>query len=341
MRYLILAMLVMVTAVPMWATAVDRTEAEQNAAIDRLNCAVFAEDCPTPTPEPEPTATSTPHDHTTMARWHAPGGHDGVAAHEHGDAPPSWVTGAMFDHAANTPQENALPHKHSAFKGFAATLKGVELYFIFHWDTNPGGHANRFHSYQAWARDGQGGISHWSGWLDFGAGNNTGPTVVTSCQSQTPRPVMIVNAAGCPLVFETWYAANIPFGWDVGLSASHTYYLGGVATDPATWVPTGGLNLTRRIEVAFYADRYQFAVDSAWPDILGADWDYGDPFWATQFGQIVSGPDDPLCGTSVAYGTRSYTVLCLEQRVSPTLPTVAFPGNAVQRTFPGPVELPN
>ena len=37
------------------------------------------------------------------------------------------------------------------------------------------GQQTRFHSYQMWARDASGGVSHWDLWADFGQDNNTGP----------------------------------------------------------------------------------------------------------------------------------------------------------------------
>jgi len=125
--------------------------------------------------------------------------------------------------------------------------------------------------------------------------------------------------------FENWYARAGAGVIDIGFNVNSNYYAGGTATDWTTWQAIGGIkNLTRRVEWAFY--------DKATP---------GD-FWATQFGQRVSGPSDPACGQSVQVGTRTYTVVCLKQRIAASLPVVQFPGNAVQRTFPGGgVQLPN
>jgi hypothetical protein len=292
-----------------------------------LVCATLA---PTQTPV---AATATPTGHT--ANWHPP------ADHEHGDAPPSWVTGAgytpSFDHAANTPNENAHPHKHSAFKGFLLNDDGAAIYAIGHMDFNPGGHPSRFHSFQFWMRDPSGGITHLHGWLDFGTGNNTGPQVRRiHCDNTDVRPIMAVNAVACgdPLQFESWYAAAggyqnqgaaFPdFGWNI----NPNYYAGGDPANPATWDDTGYVrNLTRRFEVAYYHTR---------------DARRGE-FYTTQFGQSVTGPSDPKCGTSLTVGERTYTLLCLKQTVATTARTVGFPGNAVQRDYPGSgtVKLPN
>jgi hypothetical protein len=307
------------------STSLTGTIQSQSASLD---CAPLPA-TPTPTPTPDPTVGICGESTHT---WHAPVVSGCQTRHEHGDAVPSWVTNAgytpMFTHHANTPSENSLTHKHSAFKGFSATFNNVQFYGVFHMDTNPGGHASRFHSYQVWARDPNGGVSHWHGWLDFGTGNNTGPTLRTTCQNQSVRPILLVNDEGCPSQFEAWYsrAGAAPWSWDFGFNISRTYYAGGDPADPATWAPTGGLNLTRRVEASWYANR---------SELRGT-------FWATQFGDTVSGPTDPLCGTQRSYGTRTYTVLCLEQFIAPTMRTVQFPGNALQKSFPGTgVQPPN
>lgn len=42
------------------------------------------------------------------------------------------------------------------------------------------------------------------------------------------------------------------------------------------------------------------------------------------------------------FGERTYTVACIRQYVAPTVQPMTFPGNAVQRDFPGNgVVLPN
>ena len=294
---------------------------------------------PTTTVTPSPT----PHAHVgvcgeSMELWHSGMIGNCATGHEHGDAPPQWLADAdivpMFTHPANTPNENILHHKHTGFKGFAATFNGVILYGVFHWDFTPGGHVSRFHSYQMWAQDASGGISSWSGWLDFGTGNNTGPQLQTTCQNQNLRPIILVNSAGCPIQFETWYsqaAGSGSWSWDFGFSISPNYYAGGDPALPETWVSIFEYpnNLTRRMESAWYLDR----VD---PDLIGS------PFYATQFGDIVTGINDPVCGTSVTIGTKSYTILCLEQFIADTMTSVQFPGNALQKTFDDTgVEFPN
>jgi hypothetical protein len=288
-----------------------------------LVCATLA---PTQTPV---AATATPAATTAPAHspnWHAP------SDHEHGDAPPSWVTAAgytpSFDHPANT---------HSAFKGFILNDDGAQIYMIGHMDFNPGGHPSRFHSFQFWMRDPSQGVTHLHGWLDFGTGSNTGPTVRRNfCDNTDIRPIMSVNDYACTpdLRFETWYSAAGGYQGlgslfpDFGWSINPNYYSGGDPMVPSTWRNTGYVrNLERRMEAAYYHDR---------------DGRRGK-FWTTQFGQSVTGPSDPKCGSAFTVGTRSYTTICLEQTVPATARSVTFPANSIQKTYPGSgtVKLPN
>lgn len=312
-----------------------------------VTCAPTPTPSPTPTPTPSPTPSPTPgqpcpaelHDANV---WHPPVHPSGCYyGHEHGDAPPQWVQTSpwmpMFSHAGNTPGENV--YKHTGFKGFSLRDDGIDVYVIMHLDTNPNGHTSRFHSYQVWAKDTAGNISYWDLWADFGEGNNTGPNVlpVDTCGvPQSTRPIMSVNFPECPIAFETWYSrAGAPeWGWDLGFNVKPQYYHGpaqGQSSNPDlgainTWLPTGLLNDTRRIELAWYAFR---------PHPTGR-------FYSTQFGEIVTGPTDPVCGTQRTIGNKTYTVLCLEQYIAPTMTTFSFPGNSVQKDYDSRgVVLPN
>lgn len=298
------------------------------------------EEPPTVTPEPTPTAAPTQEPAINKATWHAPGiGHDGCPPHEHGDPVPSWVTGAgyspRFDHAAMTPAENLPCEKHTAFKQWAGRFNNQDWFGIFHLDFHPGGHASRFHSYQLWVRDTAGAVSFITGWLDFGVRNNTGPQLVVQCGgNDNVRPIMNPPSVGCPISFESWYARAGGSGdWapDFGFNINPNYYAGGDPTNPATWTNTGYVrNLERRIEFAWY-----LGGSGIRPAPRGE-------FYATQWGQIVSGPDAAVCGAPRTVGERTYTTLCLRQYIAPTVQPMTFPGNAASRTFPGNgVVLPN
>lgn len=331
-----------------------------NVNLVRLNCTTNGEGVPLPTPTEtpvntpaptetpvvQPTETNTPAPTNMIDMyWHPPMAHGDRPRHEHGDPPPSWLldyfgateTGEvmLFQHSGNTPGENIAAYKHTAFKGWAGRFNGQDWYGVFHLDFQPNGRQNRFHSYQLWVRDSSGEVSAINGWLDFGTGNNTGPQVVETCgQDSGIRPIMLVSLPGCPVRFENWYAsAGGNGGWapDFGFNINPNYFSGGDPENPATWNPTGGIrNVERRIEFAWY-----LGGNGIRPSPRGE-------FYATQWGDIVSGPNDPVCGTQRSYGSRSYTVLCLRQYVSPALQPMTFPGNSVQRTFNSDgVMLPN
>ena len=171
--------------------------------------------------------------------------------------------------------------------------------------------------------------------MDFGTGSGpggmTGPQVRRiGCDNTDVRPILAVNDEGCGnRQFESWYSRAGGSGlwaWDFGINLHAQYYTGGDPANSATWAPTGDLNDNRRIEASWYSNR-------AHPT---------GRFYATQFGQIVSGPSDAVCGTTATYGTKTYTVLCLEQFIAPTMQTVAFPNNDVQKTYNMQgVRLPN
>ncbi len=303
---------------------------------------------PTSTPLPLPTPTNTPHamDMTDMT-WHAPGiSHGDRPAHEHGDAPPQFVLDFMgassvdqamlFTHAGNTPGENMLNYKHTAFKGWYGEWRVasglVKWYGVFHLDTNPAGHTSRFHSYQLWVQDPSGNTSHFEGWVDFGTGNMTGPQKIVTCGVDSGiRPIMLVNQQGCNVRFENWYArAGGSGAWapDFGFNINPTYFDIG-SGDPLNvndWRQIGGSprNVDRRLEWAWYPNR---------SNQRGA-------FWATQFGQVVSGQSDPICSQVTTVGGKSYNNICLAQYIAPTLPEVSFNTvlsggrNSQQRTFP-------
>lgn len=274
--------------------------------------------------------------------WHPAVVNGCATGHDHGDAPPAWVNGSrwmpMFQHAGNTPNENVL--KHTSFKGFTLRNGSTDIYIIAHLDSHPQGQQTRFHSYQAWARDGSGAVSHWDLWLDFGQGDNALPNIrpVDSCgTTQSIRPIIQVNYPECPLVLENWYSrAGTPlWGWDFGFNLKSQYYNGPKQgqSSPADlnriseWLPTGQINDIRRIEYSWYASRSN----------------QRGTFYSTQWGNIVSGPNDPQCGTTRTVGGKAYTVLCIEEYIAPSFNTdIKFPGNAEQTQYDIPgVILPN
>ena len=334
----------------------------------RLTCTENGEGVVQPTATPEPTATPLPENTPTPVTqptatpaamdidmmWHPPMAHGDRPTHEHGDAPPQFVLDFMgvqsvdqamlFTHAGNTPGENMLNYKHTAFKGWYGewnTNQGlVKWYGVFHLDTNPAGHTSRFHSYQLWVQDPSNNVSHFEGWVDFGTGNMTGPQKIVTCGVDSGiRPIMLVNQAGCNVRFENWYArAGGSGAWapDFGFNINPTYFDIG-SGDPLNvndWRQIGGSprNVDRRVEWAWYPNRYAQR---------GA-------FWATQFGQVVSDLNSPICSAQTTVGGKVYNNICLAQYIAPTLPEVSFNTvtsngrNSQQRTFPSQgVVFPN
>jgi hypothetical protein len=331
-------------SVSIFCTGDDLTLTQADAVSALAVCSAEAEPTATPvpvatdTPAPEPTPTHDHHMDEADLRWHAPGvAHGDRPPHEHGDAPPQWLIDAginpTYSHVGGTPGENHSYWKHSAFKGWAGRFTdNQDWYGVFHLDFNPGGHASRFHSYQLWVKDATGAISSFSGWLDFGQGNQTGPNLVVVCgQASNERPIIMVNQTGCNPLFETWYARAAGSGdWapDFGFSIAPNYFAGGDPNDPTTWTAINPWpnNANRRLEFAWYANRSTLRGE----------------FWTTQWGAVVNGPSDPICGSERTIGERTYAVACLRQFIAPTLQSIQFPGNAIQRTFPDDgVELPN
>ena len=302
------------------------------------------------TPTTTPNATPTPPSHIGDDEvWHEPSGHGNRPPHEHGDRAPEWLIDKLialgwplptFNHAANTPGENEAYWKHTGFKGWTATFGGYRWYGIFHLDFNPPGRRSRFHSYQLWIEDPRGGLSHMQGWMDFGVDDSTGPQLVPQCQrpgiDDGVRPIMNPPVEGCPIGFESWYSRPGGSGtWapDFGFNVNSNYYHTGNedVNNPLTWRDTGYVrNLERRVEWAWYRFRAEGVVP------------FGQPFYTTQWGDRVSGPNDPVCGSRRTIGAREYTVLCLRQYIAATIDSIAFPGNSDSRTFPGGgATLPN
>jgi hypothetical protein len=296
---------------------------------------------PTAVP-PSPTAPPSHGGHVgrcgeSMHEWHPPVVNGCATGHEHGDAPPQWIRDAGYNpmfhgHFNTSAAENVA--KHAAMKGFSANFNGVDVYFRLHAASNVLDRSARYHSYEVWARDPQGGVSHWQGWY------NTGDPVTDRIPRRrgvepSQRPIMLVvdqTAWDQGIRCEQWYFFSAEWSWDVGWTICNTstlFYPGeNNQQDMANWriAPDGSKGTTRRLEAAWYSGR---------PHPTGA-------FWATQFGDIVSGPNDPRCSaTSTKFGV-TYQNICLEQYIAPTMQQVAFPGNAIQKQFDATgVELPN
>jgi hypothetical protein len=279
------------------------------------------------------------------SHWHAP-----ACGHEHGDAPPQWIGDAgytvAFDHAGgfhgNTSEsENVL--KHPAMKGYTVDVQDYsggaqQVYFRVHMASNAPDRMARYHSYEVFMRDAKGGVSHWQGW--FNSGDPVTDRVVYDGRNDPGRrPIVLVqNEQTFPTVKnEHWYTRgaagwNWDFAWTI--DATTFYYPGESATayDQSTWRPTGRLGTVRRIEPAWYGLDSKVAPGRT----VGVPRDV--TFYATQFGQGVSGPNDPICSaTTTAFGV-AYPNICLSNYIASTARSVESQipgGNARERVFPG------
>ena len=279
-------------------------------------------------------------------------------AHEHGDAPPAWIEAAgyhvAFDHAGgfhgNTSSiENTT--KHAAMKGFLADFSDYaggtqQVYFRVHIASNVLDRMARYHSYEVFMRDAAGAVSHWQGWFNSGDPAND-RVVYNAVNDPGRRPIVLVqDETTFPIVKnEHWYMrSTAPWNWDFAWTVdATTYYFPeeSTNTDISTWRPTGRLGTVRRFEPAWYGP------DSKVAPTRSQVAPKGSTFYATQFGEIVSGPTAARCsGTTTMYGVI-YQNQCLPQYIATTARAVEHMipgGNPRERVFPGiglGVRLPN
>jgi hypothetical protein len=278
----------------------------------------------------------------SMNSWH-PLMIDGCATgHEHGDAPPSWIAQAGYTasfHGDFNTSPTEHTRKHAGMKGFLTRFADVDIYFRVHASSNVLDRSARYHSYEVWARDPSGGVSRWQGWYNSGD-----PLVDRFPRRRGVEPekrpaILVVDQTSWEqgIQCEQWYANTASWSWDFGWTIcgiNALYYPGeGEEQDQRFWrAPPGqpGVGTLRRLEAAWYD------TSSGRTHPVGQ-------FWATQFGEIVAGPDDPRCSDTTAKFGETYPNVCLEQYIAPTMQQVAYPNiNAEQRQFDATgVQVPN
>jgi hypothetical protein len=327
---------------------------------------------PTPTPTPPPSGgsgTCATHDPNA---WHGAVGPNGCTyGHEHGSQPPAWVGAMSFSGAFNTsPIENApgptdaqptLTGKHNAMKGYLGTNPiqgGGQFYIRYHAASNVHDRMSRFHSYEIWFKDNSNNVSHWQGWADsgdpdligFGEAGAGGRRFACSPEIDI-RPETIVRNEGCTNeLTEHWYFYPRS-GWQptfsILMEATTFMYQGEYSqTSMTNWRRTGALGTSREASMV---------VAPGSLDLAGKPAPRGVAFYATQFGEIVTGPSDPRCSAQTTFPAqptatffRSNTVetyqnVCLENYLAPTLPGfIEQQGFAPGGEFPNQgVKLPN
>ncbi|MBN9391138.1 MAG: hypothetical protein J0I20_24125 [Chloroflexi bacterium] len=312
-----------------------------NTASMTVNCSIPVAN-PTPTTAPKATPTQPPAAGKgvcgeSMTEWHPPvvTGPDGkpcYTGHEHGDPPPSWIAAAGYKvtyegNFNTTSAENTT--KHAAMKGFSARFGTTDVYFRVHANSNPMDRSARYHSYEVWARDAKGGVSHWSLWYNTGDPIKDRFVRRTTNGDPGTRPIVLVvdqTSWNQGIRCEQWYSAPAEpaWGWDFGWTICNTTVLyqpneNTYIYDQRQWplAPDKSKGATRRLEAAWYSNRQHPT----------------GKFYSTQFGDIVSGPNDPKCSSTTTKFGVQYPNKCLAQYIAPTMSQVAFPGNALQKTF--------
>lgn len=279
-----------------------------------------------------------------------------IYGHEHGDPPPDWVSRAgysvgfdsMADFMANTsPMEDDF--KHPGMKGFNATIQGLQVYARIHLMSNPLDRTARYHSYELFIKDQTGAVSHFQGWL------NTGDSVT----DRIPYHDSTYGAAGLdpgrrPIVWaatrqaclkdrswciELWSMTTSSWGPDIiwTINDPTTYFQPGEKYDAdiSHWDLTGKLGGDRTMVISLFRNSDSLKKRGLNQAPVGS-------IWATQFGDIVSGPKDQLCSqSSVKFGVE-YQNVCLENYIAPTLPEISGVNNGAEKQFDlTGVQVPN
>lgn len=273
----------------------------------------------------------------SMSYWHPPVVDGCATGHEHGDAPPAWITEAGYDvmfhgHFSTSEQENRL--KHAGMKGFLAPLSGIDIYFRLHAISNVLDRSARFHSYEIWARDAGGDVSHWQGWLNTGHPIRNRYPRIRRPGGITPPFMLVVDQESydAGLNCEQWYIRTAPWAWNITYTicgSTTIYYPNEYAElDRKYWrlSPYGTLGGRRKIEASWPPER---------------DYPTGE-FVATQFGEIVTGMDDPRCSGVTRVDDVDYDNVCLEQYIAPTMTPVGPPDHNQEKVFDVTgVQIPN
>ncbi|MBK9927325.1 MAG: hypothetical protein IPP66_18805 [Anaerolineales bacterium] len=333
----------------------------------------------TNSPIPNPTQTMMPGS-TSMQLWHAPGSHDGLNPHEHGDKPPAWADDfsvVNFGHPVifggdERSGEMEVTMKHQAFKGVAYRVNSgsscpVDVYFRYHAASNPMDRAFAFHSYELYMRDCKGGTSfrqgvYWVGYPEFRSQrmsryNEQAGTKLPDGSIAPGRNQFIIGAPdtrdwnGSNGILQTrceqWYAFAGPQGGEFSITicgATTRFSYDEHLTDyhdMSTWDLTGATGLGRRFEISLYG------TNSPIPTNQPAGW-----FCAIKapIEDKVEGPTHRPKWTLITNGINGPTGCpagYLPQYTAPTFPNTGIYstlGNTLNtKTFPGDgvVTVPN
>ena len=334
----------------------------------------------TQTITPSSTATGTPPPPTAGHPCNASddGWHPAVigscqAGHEHGDQPPSWIGAAGYQVRFTGPFNTSLNEngqapdaanptrlgKHNGMKGYGfRTTSGVDYYVRYHAATNVHDRMARFHSYEVWARDPSGNVSHVVGWINTGDPQKFGNGAAgaggrrNGCSFDPDvRPEVVVVTSMTDFntcsAGEQWYFYPIMFWgptFSINVHATTIAYAGeNTETSMTFWRPTGALGILRAGGLA-WNPRGDSTDPRHTPPL-------DQPFWATQFGELVSGPSHPRCSGTTTFPPNATNIhpfpqaethqnVCLQQYVASTLPFINEAGPGKDYSAPG-LRLPN
>lgn len=230
---------------------------------------------PTPTATAAPTHTPTPTPGVSST-YHAPGAHDGLNVHEHGDAPPAWVL-----NSANPPFTQSR-ESHTGYKGVLDVSPGGAVsYLIVHVLTTEAARSHGDHDYQLWILDPDTGTVTYQAGIHCYADPCTAPTEEKTADDGE-RPIVLGERSstdGC----ETWYSDPGDILADVGWTMCQRYQrfdgtvLGGDGTFrtmdwivPCDRLPAGS-GLADECRIEFGVNRLSFLVNSREYEPAGID----------------------------------------------------------------------
>jgi hypothetical protein len=364
------------------AVAIERTRNDDQAQrIARIEAIVSGQPTPTmqPSATPVPVASATPRPTAQPTATPVSNGFVGLCRRqnlpcENGDDAPQWVRDYELSRGRSelyVGMHNTSQAEHTV-KAFAmksylerivyncaqfnfsnntcttpATPRAIDVFIVAHGASTPIERATVAHSYRVWFREPSGVVSHVQGWYkSAGFGFPRVPNFDGTPERQN-FPIIFgpsrATVAQGGARAEQWYVGCWGFDmtpcveFGITFVNSVAYIQPNEKTtdyDVSKWDLSGDLGLTRRMEITFY--RGQTRDDNARSGV----------FWATQFGQIVSGPNDARCNAPITISGTTYTQMCLEQQLSSTLPEISFAstrgGNAFQKTYNATgVQAPN
>jgi hypothetical protein len=186
-----------------------------------------------------------------MNVWHPNKWGSCFTGHEHGDAPPQWVT--QYAQANNKPMPFSQSREsHTGYKGvYVKHSSGAESYWIAHILSTAMARSHGDHDYQVWLKLTDGNIFYWDGLLCYASPCTAQPPLRTSDTGE--RPIILSQGdGGC----ETWYG-----GAQGGIIDTEWVICGRNQHFDAN--KSSGVGTYRTMGWIFYADRFPADVQAS------------------------------------------------------------------------------